>query len=503
MARKQFGNTAQQSEESESEDSGELFFEREPVHRVIEVDIEPIVRNEIQEQGILEKKIETSKNQFIVGSSTSQDQKFELNDIKASSEQPLKEQDPKQQENENVQEQLEDQNDTPMEINQKNATLFRVYKTNKGLRRNYQKQQQNDRDVNEKELSDTNNSSSNIEGEKEDNSDVDDDIIDRNRIIDQLFGIDLQNNEQKMKLAKIEKKEKKVIKLKKGLFHADINANKNEDEDEQDGNQNLSTRDLSRCLFVRSSNQIHGGIERRSRTAICSLPNVLENLEAFEDDEDEDEEDGDIQDALRQKKNRELQKIRQARKKQRSIDRLIRGSGTDIEEREENMLTCSEIQKRLYDSLFGNQEEKEYLEKIVDNDDENINKDELNIVDNQNDNTLLQQQKKFDIPKQDISSSQSVGQSVPNGLRYSFIDNSDTSHFNEQVPNPALAFPFELDDFQKRAIVHIEKGDSYVFIGAHTSAGKTIGAEYAIAHALRNNKRAIYTSPIKTLTNQK
>jgi len=40
-------------------------------------------------------------------------------------------------------------------------------------------------------------------------------------------------------------------------------------------------------------------------------------------------------------------------------------------------------------------------------------------------------------------------------------------------------------------------------VSAHTSAGKTAVAEYAIALALRDKQRVIYTSPIKALSNQK
>ncbi len=39
---------------------------------------------------------------------------------------------------------------------------------------------------------------------------------------------------------------------------------------------------------------------------------------------------------------------------------------------------------------------------------------------------------------------------------------------------------FSLDNFQKQAIIHLESHDN-VFIAAHTSAGKTVVAEYAIA----------------------
>ena len=80
--------------------------------------------------------------------------------------------------------------------------------------------------------------------------------------------------------------------------------------------------------------------------------------------------------------------------------------------------------------------------------------------------------------------------------------NHTISNFDELVPNPARTWPFELDTFQKEAIYHLEQGDS-VFVAAHTSAGKTVVAEYAIAMAQRNMTKTIYTSPIKALSNQK
>ncbi|KAI8807822.1 antiviral helicase [Cladochytrium replicatum] len=78
----------------------------------------------------------------------------------------------------------------------------------------------------------------------------------------------------------------------------------------------------------------------------------------------------------------------------------------------------------------------------------------------------------------------------------------DFPEFNQLVPNMAHSFPFELDVFQKRAVYHLEQGDS-VFVAAHTSAGKTVVAEYAIALARKHMTRTIYTSPIKALSNQK
>ncbi|KAG5639554.1 hypothetical protein H0H81_012225 [Sphagnurus paluster] len=80
--------------------------------------------------------------------------------------------------------------------------------------------------------------------------------------------------------------------------------------------------------------------------------------------------------------------------------------------------------------------------------------------------------------------------------------NTPLSNFHELVPEMAHKYPFELDTFQKQAVYHLEMGDS-VFVAAHTSAGKTVVAEYAIALAEKHMTRAIYTSPIKALSNQK
>ncbi|KAF4150620.1 DSHCT domain-containing protein [Phytophthora infestans] len=68
--------------------------------------------------------------------------------------------------------------------------------------------------------------------------------------------------------------------------------------------------------------------------------------------------------------------------------------------------------------------------------------------------------------------------------------------------NPAKTYPFTLDPFQQQAVDYIESGES-VLVSAHTSAGKTAVAEYAIAKSLRDKQRVIYTSPIKALSNQK
>ena len=67
---------------------------------------------------------------------------------------------------------------------------------------------------------------------------------------------------------------------------------------------------------------------------------------------------------------------------------------------------------------------------------------------------------------------------------------------------PAKEYPFVLDPFQKEAILCLENNQS-VLVAAHTSAGKTVVAEYVVAMSLKAKQRVIYTTPIKALSNQK
>ena len=62
------------------------------------------------------------------------------------------------------------------------------------------------------------------------------------------------------------------------------------------------------------------------------------------------------------------------------------------------------------------------------------------------------------------------------------------SDFDKKVPDPAIKFKYELDNFQKQAIIKLEE-DCNVFVAAHTSAGKTTVAEYAIALSQRHKTR--------------
>ncbi|XP_035234652.1 exosome RNA helicase MTR4 [Anguilla anguilla] len=80
--------------------------------------------------------------------------------------------------------------------------------------------------------------------------------------------------------------------------------------------------------------------------------------------------------------------------------------------------------------------------------------------------------------------------------------NEDYTQLKPRVGKAAKEYPFILDPFQREAILCIDNNQS-VLVSAHTSAGKTVCAEYAIALALREKQRVIFTSPIKALSNQK
>lgn len=70
------------------------------------------------------------------------------------------------------------------------------------------------------------------------------------------------------------------------------------------------------------------------------------------------------------------------------------------------------------------------------------------------------------------------------------------------VQEPAITYSFPLDIFQTHAISAIDQQHN-VLVCAKTGSGKTLVAEYAIAHAIRQGKRVFYTTPIKSLSNQK
>lgn len=63
-------------------------------------------------------------------------------------------------------------------------------------------------------------------------------------------------------------------------------------------------------------------------------------------------------------------------------------------------------------------------------------------------------------------------------------------------------FPYALDDFQEEGMYRIHHNEN-ILVTAHTGSGKTTFALYGISQALARNQKVIYTSPIKSLSNQK
>ena len=67
---------------------------------------------------------------------------------------------------------------------------------------------------------------------------------------------------------------------------------------------------------------------------------------------------------------------------------------------------------------------------------------------------------------------------------------------------PATTYTFPLDPFQQYAVKAIYNHEN-VLVTAKTGSGKTLVGEYQIAHSLSKGKRVFYTTPIKSLSNQK
>jgi len=66
----------------------------------------------------------------------------------------------------------------------------------------------------------------------------------------------------------------------------------------------------------------------------------------------------------------------------------------------------------------------------------------------------------------------------------------------------AKEYSYPLDPFQQHAICAIHKEEN-VLVTAKTGSGKTLVGEYQIAYSLRKGGRVFYTTPIKSLSNQK
>ena len=92
----------------------------------------------------------------------------------------------------------------------------------------------------------------------------------------------------------------------------------------------------------------------------------------------------------------------------------------------------------------------------------------------------------------------------------SYLLTPDASVFHSQSSSEwlptgeslAMVTQYELDPFQKHAVTGIHAGNN-IFVTAPTGSGKTMVGEYLIAFHLRKGGRIFYTTPIKSLSNQK
>lgn len=75
-------------------------------------------------------------------------------------------------------------------------------------------------------------------------------------------------------------------------------------------------------------------------------------------------------------------------------------------------------------------------------------------------------------------------------------------NYTGEHPQKYYDFSYALDHFQLHGCDAISKNEN-VLVTAHTGSGKTVLALYAIAKCLSEGKKVVYTSPIKTLSNQK
>lgn len=86
------------------------------------------------------------------------------------------------------------------------------------------------------------------------------------------------------------------------------------------------------------------------------------------------------------------------------------------------------------------------------------------------------------------------------------VKNCSISHYSnedEEIYRPHFEkYPYPLSIFQKHAIQGIVEGN-HVLVTAHTGSGKTLACEFALEYFVSKGKKVIYTSPIKSLTNEK
>jgi len=147
----------------------------------------------------------------------------------------------------------------------------------------------------------------------------------------------------------------------------------------------------------------------------------------------------------------------------------------------QNPILADDFEQNVQKDVKFNIDEFELKEKVKNNENSD-NIENINITDN----------------TQHVSLQHQVRHQVALPPNYNYIPIAQ----HKPSENPARTYPFTLDPFQQCSINCIQRNES-VLVSAHTSAGKTVVAEYAIAQGLRDKQRVVYTSPIKALSNQK
>ncbi len=83
---------------------------------------------------------------------------------------------------------------------------------------------------------------------------------------------------------------------------------------------------------------------------------------------------------------------------------------------------------------------------------------------------------------------------------YTLYQKENTHRLTQE--EKSFEFQYKLDDFQEEGMYRIHNNEN-ILVTAHTGSGKTTFALYGIGQALKRNSNVIYTSPIKSLSNQK